>query len=273
VRIATWNVNSLTARLPRVLDWLTSHDVDVLCMQETKQVDAAFPADTFAALGYRSIHHGDGRWNGVAILSRIGLEEPRTGLASAEVDDQGTRLVSAACGGIRVHSVYVPNGRSLDSEHYTAKLAWLARLRAYLVETCDPASPVAVCGDFNVAPDDRDLWDPAAFVGATHVSEPERLALKGILGWGLHDVFRRDHPDGGVFSWWDYRAGDFHMGRGMRIDLVLLSGILAERVTGTFIDRDARKGKKPSDHAPVVVDLHVGVSPGGVSRLGSGGPS
>jgi exodeoxyribonuclease-3 len=257
MRIATWNVNSLNARLPRVLEWLGANGPDVLCMQETKLADAASPADAFADLGYESVHHGDGRWNGVAIASRVGADDPTTGFESEE-DAHGCRIVAATCGGVRVHSVYVPNGRSLDSEHYGYKLAWLERLRAYVAERCDPGDPVAVCGDFNVAPTDVDVWDPAAFVGATHVSEPEREALRSLLDWGLQDVFARYHPDGGVFSWWDYRAGDFHEGRGMRIDLVLLSRPLAERASGARIDRDARKGKKPSDHAPVVVDLSEG---------------
>jgi exodeoxyribonuclease-3 len=158
-----------------------------------------------------------------------------------------------------VHSVYVPNGRSVDSEHYQFKLEWLARLRSYLQETCKPEGAVAVCGDFNVAPVDADVWDPAAFVGSTHVTVAERQALESVLDWGLADVFRRHHPDGGVFSWWDYRAGDFHKGHGLRIDLVLLSAALADTTTDARVDRDARKkspaGNKPSDHAPVVVDF------------------
>jgi exodeoxyribonuclease-3 len=254
MRIATWNVNSLTARLPRVIGWLEAEQPDVLCMQETKQADAAFPAQDFADLGYQSVHHGEGRWNGVAIVSRIGLAHPASGFGTEE-DASGARIVAATCGGVRVHSVYVPNGRSLDSEQYGMKLAWLRRLAAYLAQHCDPAAGVAVCGDFNVAPTDADVWDPAAFVGMTHVSEPEREALGAIERWGLEDVFRRFHPDGGVFSWWDYRAGDFHQGRGLRIDLVLLSRDLAARTRSARVDRDARKGQKPSDHAPVVVEV------------------
>lgn len=256
MRLVTWNVNSLTARLPRVTEWIEVNEPDVLCMQETKQSDQAFPEEVFTELGYQSAHHGDGRWNGVAIVSRVGLEAVRRGFDSPE-DDLGTRLVAADCGGVRVHSVYVPNGRSLDSEHYVGKLAWLDRLLRLLEETCDPEGMVAVCGDFNVAPDDRDVWDPEHFVGATHVSQQERSALQAILDWGLDDVFRSQHRDEQVFSWWDYRGGDFHQGRGMRIDLVLLSWALAHGVTETKIDRDARKGKKPSDHAPVVVEVEV----------------
>jgi exodeoxyribonuclease-3 len=254
VRIATWNVNSLTARMPRVVGWIEEHRPDILCMQETKQAPEAFESGTFADLGYESVHFGDGRWNGVAILSRIGLADPQLGFGTAE-DEYGCRFVAATCGGVRVHSVYVPNGRTLESEHYQYKLAWLARLHAYLAEQCDPGTDVAVCGDFNVAPTDLDVWDPSAFVGATHTSKPERQALEDICEWGLDDVFRRFHPDGRIFSWWDYRAGDFHEGRGLRIDLVLLSRSLGSRASSAIVDRDARKGKKPSDHAPVVVDL------------------
>jgi exodeoxyribonuclease-3 len=254
MRLATWNVNSLTMRMPRVLGWIEEHQPDVLCMQETKQADGAFPEDVFAELGYESAHHGDGRWNGVAIISRVGLADPVRGFSSPE-DDYGCRVVAATCGGMRVHSVYVPNGRSPEHEQYGFKLAWLARLASFLRETCDPDGDVAVCGDFNIAPDDRDVWDPAAFVGATHVSEPERQALGVLLDWGLVDVWRRHHDEGGVFSWWDYRAGDFHQGRGMRIDLVLLSRSVADRSSAVMIDRNARKGKKPSDHAPVLVEL------------------
>jgi exodeoxyribonuclease-3 len=231
---------------------------DIVCLQETKQTDAAFPSGAFSELGYLSAHHGDGRWNGVAIVSRVGLDRVARGFGSEE-DGQGCRIVAATCGGVRVHSVYVPNGRSLDSEHFGYKLQWLARLRRYLDETCDPAGDVAVCGDFNVAPRDSDVWDPAHFVGMTHVSPPERGALDRVMDWGLVDVFERLHPDGGVFSWWDYRGGAFHLGHGMRIDLVLLSEPLAGRCTAAEIDREARKkspsGNKPSDHTPVVVEL------------------
>lgn len=258
MRLATWNVNSLGARLSFVLSWMEANQPDVLCLQETKLSDQAFPEGDFAGLGYRALHHGDGRWNGVAVVSRVGLDRPAKGFGSDE-DAYGCRMVAATCGGLRVHSVYVPNGRSLDSEHFGYKLAWLARLRSYLADTCDPAGEVAVCGDFNVAPHDDDVWDVAHFATATHVSPPERAALQGVLDWGLHDVFRRFHPAGGVYSWWDYRGGAFHLGHGMRIDLVLLSDGPAGRATSAEVDREARKkgpdGAKPSDHAPVVVEI------------------
>jgi exodeoxyribonuclease-3 len=253
MRLVTWNVNSLTARLPRVTQWVQANEPDVICLQETKLADDKFPEDTFSALGYESAHHGDGRWNGVAVLSRVGLTDAVRGFGTPE-DDHGSRIVAATCGGVRVHSVYVPNGRSLDNEFYRFKLDWLARLRAVLDEKCRVGDSVVVGGDFNVAPDDGDVWDPAHFVGMTHVSQPERSALRHVEAWGLHDVFRRFN-DPGVFSWWDYRAGDFHQGRGMRIDLLLISDDLAARASGAFVDRDARKGQKPSDHAPVIVDI------------------
>ena len=225
----------------------------MLCLQETKQADAKFPSGAFAELGYESAHHGDGRWNGVALISRVGLGDVTRGFGTAE-DEHGCRIVAANCGGVRVHSVYVPNGRSLDNEFYGIKLTWLARLRTMLDKACAAGDSVAVCGDFNVAPDDGDVWNPAQFVGLTHVSEPERAALRQVEAWGLSDVFRRFNGPG-VFSWWDYRAGDFHQGRGMRIDLLLVSADLADRASAAFVDRDARKGEKPSDHSPVVVDF------------------
>jgi len=256
VRIATWNVNSLAARLPRVEEWIEYARPDVLCLQETKQAESAFPHGAFAALGYEAAHHGDGRWNGVAIISRLGLSGVTRGLGSDD-DGQGPRAIAADCGGVRVVSVYVPNGRSLDSEHYPAKLAWLARLRAVLDETTTPDRPVAVCGDFNVAPEDRDVWDPAQFAGMTHVSPPERAALADLQSWGLVDAFRRIYDEDRLFSWWDYRGGSFHRHHGMRIDLILVTEMLAAGTTWALIDRNARKGEKPSDHAPVLIDTAV----------------
>jgi exodeoxyribonuclease-3 len=253
MRLATWNVNSLAARLPRVTEWIEANQPDVLCMQETKLADDKFPEKEFAELGYEAVHNGDGRWNGVAIASKVGIDDVTRGFGTKD-DEYGRRVISAMCAGTRVFSVYVPNGRSLDNEFYAVKLAWLAQLRTTLDQTCPPGSSVAVLGDFNVAPDDGDVWDPAAYVGATHVSEPERTALHHVEAWGLDDIFRRFNEPG-TFTWWDYRAGDFHNGKGMRIDLVLVSNDLVERATGAYRDRDARKGKKPSDHAPVVVDL------------------
>jgi len=258
VRIATWNVNSLKARLARVEEWVAYAQPDVLCLQETKLADAAFPSMAFEAMGYEWAHCGNGRWNGVAIVSRVGLGDVVAGFSpEAEADDVESRLISATCGGLRLSSVYVPNGRVVGSEHYEAKLAWLDALRRHIASTCDPTGNVVVCGDFNVAPDDRDVWDPKRAHGGTHVSEPERQKVRDLQDWGLVDAFRLQHDEGGLFSWWDYRAGDFHNHRGMRIDLVLVSKPLADRVTFALVDRNARKGKLPSDHAPLVVDLDL----------------
>jgi exodeoxyribonuclease-3 len=256
MRIATWNVNSLKVRLPKVEEWLAYARPDVLCMQETKLADSAFPALAFSALGYESAHCGEGRWNGVAILSRVGLDGIVAGFSDqAEDETAEARLLWATCGGVRVGSVYVPNGRMVGTEHYEAKLAWLERLRRHLETTADPTTNLAICGDFNVAPEDRDVWDPAKLHGGTHISEPERDAIRALAEWGLTDVFRRIHPLPGLYSWWDYRAGDFHQGRGLRIDLVLATKGLADRATWALIDRQARKGKLPSDHAPLLVDF------------------
>ncbi len=256
MRLVTWNVNSLKVRLPRVEQWLADVQPDVLCMQETKLADDAFPALTFAALGYDSVHHGQGQWNGVAILSRVGIDDVVSNFHPSSGDpDPDARIITAMCGGIRVASVYVPNGRSLDHEHYQYKLGWLAQLRRHIAALSTPADEVVVAGDFNIAPTDADVHDPGKFVGSTHVSQPERDVLADICEWGLVDLFRRHRPEPKLFSYWDYRAGDFHMGRGMRIDLVLGTEAVAERSEFAVVDRNARKGELPSDHAPVIIDL------------------
>jgi exodeoxyribonuclease-3 len=258
VRLVTWNVNSLNARLERVEAWLRECQPDVVCMQETKLADGAFPALAFSALGYESVHHGEGRWNGVAILSRVGLDDVVHGFGDGEPDDPEARLVTATCGGVRIMSAYVPNGRALDHDHYQYKLRWLERLVGHLDAVARPDGLTAVLGDFNIAPSDLDVWDIRELQDATHVSAPEREALGRLLEWGLHDVFRDRYPDvPKLFSWWDYRAGNFHKGIGMRIDLALASTPLAGKVRGALIDRNARKGKSPSDHAPLVIDLDL----------------
>ena len=258
MRFATWNVNSLKVRLPRLEAWLAYAQPDVCCLQETKLADGAFPAIAFQALGYDAAHHGEGRWNGVAILSRVGLADVVAGFTeeagSLSVE---SRLLSASCGGVRVSTVYVPNGRAVGTEHFVAKLAWLSALRRHITTTCDPKDKVVVCGDFNVAPEDRDVWDPSRAHGGTHVSEAERQHVRDLEAWGLVDAFRLKHQSDRLFSWWDYRAGDFHKHKGMRIDLMLVSGPLAERVTWALIDRNARKGTLPSDHAPLIVDFDL----------------
>ncbi|MGO9489420.1 MAG: exodeoxyribonuclease III [Solirubrobacteraceae bacterium] len=257
MRIATWNVNSLPARMPRVLEWLELAQPDVLCLQETKVAEAAFPHAELERAGYESHADGDGRYNGVAILSRVGAQDVSRGFPGEPgFPDPERRAISASCGGVRVWSIYAPNGRELDSPHYAYKLAWLRGLADAVGPEAEAGRPLAVCGDFNVAPADSDVWDPAAFVGSTHVSAAEREALGEILARGLTDV----HPralKGEPFTYWDYRAGMFHKGMGMRIDLVLLGRETARGVLDAYIDRDARKGTRPSDHAPVVVDLRL----------------
>ena len=250
--IATWNVNSLKARMPRVEEWLGQVEPDVLCLQETKLADSQFPALAFSGLGYESVHHGEGRWNGVAILSRVGLDDVGFGFDDGEPADPDARIVWATCDGVRIGSVYVPNGRELGHDHYAYKLAWLERLRTHLDRHYDSDDLIAISGDWNIAPEDRDVWSAAAFEGSTHVSQPERDALAHLRDWGLVDVFRERYEADGLFSYWDYRAGDFHQRRGMRIDYVLASRALAKTSVSDLIDRNARKGTKPSDHAPVL---------------------
>jgi exodeoxyribonuclease-3 len=256
VRIATWNVNSVKQRVPRLLPWLDERRPDVVCLQETKLADDAFAAllgDELAERGYDFAVHGEATWNGVAILSRAGLDGVVPGLPGAPgFPHPEARAIAATCGGIRVVSVYVPNGRVPDSEHYRYKLAWLASLRQLVAGGPDAT---IVCGDMNIAPADEDVFDPGAYVGQTHVTEPERAALADLVALGLHDVVRERWPDERVFTYWDYRAGMFHQDLGMRIDLVLASDPVAGRVRAAWVDRQARKGSGPSDHAPVIVDL------------------
>jgi len=256
VRIATWNVNSVKQRVPRLLPWLDERQPDVVCLQETKIADDAFLDLLGADLesrGYAAAVHGESRWNGVAILSRVGLDDVVPGLAGAPgFPDPEARAIAATCGAIRVHSVYVPNGREPESDHYRYKLAWLAALEQ--VVRSGPADAI-VLGDMNIAPTDSDVFDPAAYVGQTHVTAPERAALADLKSAGLHDVVRDHWPDQRVFTYWDYRAGMFHQDLGMRIDLALATDSVAGRVQAAWVDRQARKGTGPSDHAPVIVDL------------------
>jgi len=256
VRIATWNVNSVKQRVPRLLPWLDERRPDVACLQETKLADDAFLellGGELAERGYAVAAHGEATWNGVAILSRVGLEDVVVGLPGAPgFPHPEARAVSATCGGIRVVSAYAPNGRVPGSEHYEYKLAWLASLREMVA-----AGPEAtiVCGDLNIAPADDDVFDPDAYIGQTHVTEPERAALANLEALGLRDVVRDRWPKERVFTYWDYRAGMFPKDLGMRIDLALASGPVADRVRAAWVDRQARKGSRPSDHAPVIVDL------------------
>ncbi len=256
MRVATWNVNSVKQRVPRLLPWLDERQPDVVCLQETKLADDAFTELLGAELeerGYQVAVNGEPRWNGVAILSRAGLTDVERGLAGAPgFPEPEARAVAATCGGVRVHSVYVPNGREPDSDHYRYKLAWLAALEHVVRAGPDAA---IVSGDMNIAPTDSDVFDPSAYIGQTHVTGPERAALRDLESAGLRDVLRERWPDKRVFTYWDYRAGMFHQDLGMRIDLVLATDSVASRVRAAWVDRQARKGTGPSDHAPVIVDL------------------
>jgi exodeoxyribonuclease III len=261
VRLATWNVNSMRARVERVVDWVRRTEVDVVALQETKCRDDQFPFDAFTALGYEVAHLGSSQWNGVAIASRVGIDAVEEGFpgmpAWGDPPAAEARALGASCGGVRLWSLYVPNGRDLADPHLPYKLEWLARLReagrGWLA--ADPAAQVALVGDWNIAPRDEDVWDMAAFEGSTHVSPPERAAFEGVVRAGFADVVRPFAPGPGTFTYWDYTQLRFPRREGMRIDFVLASPALAARVTGATIDRQERKGKGASDHAPVVVDL------------------
>ena len=258
MRIATWNVNSVTARLDRVLAWLEAHQPDVLALQELKCTDDAFPTMQISALGYDVATWGTGRWNGVALLSRVGLDDVTIGLDEQPTyeDDLEPRAIGATCGGVRVWSVYVPNGREPDHAHYDYKLRWFSALRSTAARelTAEPSRPFTVIGDFNVAPTDDDVWDIAQFDGSTHVTPQEREALADLREAGLVEVMPRSLK-GAPFTFWDYRAASFGRGWGMRIDLVYANPAFADLVSDAWIDREERKGKGASDHAPVVVDL------------------
>jgi exodeoxyribonuclease III len=267
MRIATWNVNSLRARLEKVGWWLDRALPDVLLMQETKLADDDVPTDEFTRRGYELAHHGEGRWNGVAIASRVGIADvvqnfghPLRPARTPDVADDEplaeARMISAVCGGVRVTSIYAPNGRSVASPFYLAKLAWFERLARWLRDSASPSDPLVIGGDYNVAPTDADVWDPRACHGGTHVSAEERAAFSELERWGLVDAYRLHHPEPNRYTWWDYRAGAFHKNFGMRIDHLLVSRPVAERVITSEIDREARKGKPvPSDHTPLVIDI------------------
>jgi exodeoxyribonuclease-3 len=256
MRVATWNVNSIRQRVPRLLPWLDQRRPDVICLQETKLPDDAFEdllGGELRTRAYALAAHGEAGWNGVAILSRVGLDDVVFGLPGGPgFPGLEARAVAATCAGVRVHSVYVPNGRAPGSDHYRYKLDWLAALRAQVASGPDT---VMVCGDMNIAPTDADVFDPAAYVGQTHVTPAERDALTNLQSLGLRDVVRDHWPTERVFTYWDYRAGMFHKDLGMRIDLVLAAVPVAQRVRAAWVDRHARKGPGPSDHAPVIVDL------------------
>ncbi|MBL8931011.1 MAG: exodeoxyribonuclease III [Kineosporiaceae bacterium] len=261
MRLATWNVNSIRSRVDRVVEWLSRAGVDVLAVQETKCRDGQFPVLPFTAAGYEVVHHGHNQWNGVAIISRVGIEDVEVGFPGmptwGEPAAAEARAMAATCAGVRVWSLYVPNGRTLTDPHLAYKLDWLQRLREAGREWLeqDPAAQVALVGDWNVAPFDEDVWNMAKFAGSTHVSPAERAAFHAVVEAGFVDVVRPYAPGPGVFTYWDYTQLRFARREGMRIDFVLASPALAARVTGAQIDREERKGKGASDHAPVIVDL------------------
>ena len=255
--LTTWNVNSLGVRLPRVLEFLELHTPDVVCLQETKTTPEAFPHDALAEAGYTAVDHSGGRWEGVAVLAREGLaiEDPVRGLPG-EPAGQEARWIEATVGGLRVASVYVPNGRAIDNPMFAQKLTFLGAMADRAAALREDGADVAISGDFNVCPADRDVYDPAAFVGATHVTEEERAALAAVRErGGLVDAYRELEPEEPGFTWWDYRQGHFHRKMGLRIDLVLLSAESAGRLETCGIDRNFRKGPKPSDHAPLLTRL------------------
>ncbi|MER6345910.1 exodeoxyribonuclease III [Streptomyces sp. NPDC001595] len=259
MRIATWNVNSITARLPRLLAWLESSGTDVLCLQEAKVAEEQFPFDQLRDLGYEAAVHATGRWNGVAVLSRVGIEDVVKGLPGDPGYDGSAepRAISATCGPVRVWSVYVPNGREVEHAHYAYKLQWFEALKAAVAGDAGGSRPFAVLGDYNVAPTDDDVFDPAAFEGLTHVTPAERAALAALRETGLTDVVPRPLKYDRPFTYWDYRQLAFPKNRGMRIDLVYGNEPFAGSVKDAYVDREERKGKGASDHAPVVVDLDV----------------
>jgi exodeoxyribonuclease-3 len=256
ITVATWNVNSVRSRLERLLGWLGRRRPDVVCLQETKVIDDDFPLAEIQAAGYHCLVNGQKTYNGVAILSR---EEAQLTVRALPGDtaESERRIVAASVAGIRVASVYCPNGSEVGSEKYAYKLDWYRRLRLLLDQTWTPADPLVVCGDFNVAPEDRDVWDPEKWRGQVLFSEPEKQALGLLTGWGLEDTLRRLRPEGGLYTWWDYRMGAFHRGWGLRIDHVLATPPLAARCLAVEIDRDERKGDKPSDHAPVIATFEM----------------
>ncbi|MEO8549639.1 MAG: exodeoxyribonuclease III [Kofleriaceae bacterium] len=254
MKLATWNINSVRAREPRLLAWLARAQPEIVCLQETKTEDPGFPTDALKRAGYEVVLFGQKSYNGVAIASKLPMTDVTRGFGDGEPDDEA-RVIAATVGGVRVIDVYVPNGQDLASEKYTYKLAWYRRLRAYLDRTATPATPLVLCGDFNVTSDDLDVWAPEQWAGKIHCSADERAALGEVLGFGLVDVFRTHNPAGKIYSWWDYRGVSFFKNQGLRIDFIFATAPIAEKITAVTIDRDARKGQDASDHAPVIASI------------------
>ena len=253
--IATWNVNSLRVRLPQLAEWLAANPVHTIALQETKLEDAAFPRAEIEALGYHVAASGQRTYNGVAILARAPLHDVQTGIPG--FDDPQRRVLAATIDGVRVVNLYVPNGQSVGSEKYAYKLRWLAALRDWLREELARHPRLIALGDFNIAPEDRDVHDPAAWAGSVHVSEPERAALRELLALGLADSFRLFEQPPGTYSWWDYRQGAFRRNNGLRIDLLLVSDALAKACSQSVIDREPRRAERPSDHAPAIASFDI----------------
>lgn len=256
MKIATWNVNSLNVRLPHVLDWLVSAQPDVLCLQETKLEDAKFPFDVLSAAGYHAVHAGQKTYNGVAILSKHPLADISINLPT--YPDEQKRVIAATVNGVRIVCAYMPNGQSLESDKYQYKLAWLAGMRDWLKEEMTRHPKLALLGDYNIAPEDRDVHDPAAWVGQVLVSAPERAAFQELIGLGLTDAFCLFEEQECIFSWWDYRMAAFRRNLGLRIDHILLSPELKAACTRCWIDKAPRKLERPSDHTPVIAELALG---------------
>ena len=258
MKVISWNVNSIRTRLPRTLALLERHRPDVLCLQETKVRDDDFPTDEITATGYRAEIFGQKAYNGVAILSRTPMSGVTRGFPGDPAADQA-RMIGGEVDGVRVLNLYVINGEAIDSPKYQVKLRWLDAVARWLERDFDPAEPLLLVGDFNIAPDDHDVYDPAKWRGRVHCSEPERERLRMLQSWGVVDVTRSHHPEGGPHTWWDYRGGAFHRGWGLRIDLALATEAVASRCTSVEIDRDERKPSsgegKPSDHAPLIIQL------------------
>lgn len=256
MKIATWNVNSINIRLPVLLDWLEKTQTDVVCLQETKCVDESFPFAEINAAGYQTAFFGQKSYNGVAILSKFEIDDVQKGFHDDD-DEQPKRLIAATVNGIRIVNTYIPNGTALGTDKFTFKLDWLQRLRRFFDETCDRDGDVLLCGDFNVAPDELDVWNVPVWEGRLHFSRPERAAIHHVKQWGFVDVFRKLNPDAKEFSWWDYREGAWQRNRGLRIDHIWTSPSLAEKCTGCWIDKAPRALEKPSDHTPVVAEFAV----------------
>jgi exodeoxyribonuclease III len=254
MKIATWNVNSIAARLPHVVEWVKTNRPDVLCLQEIKCIDERFPAAVFQELGYQSQTFGQPTYNGVATLSLHEINAVQKGFPDDAPDAQ-RRLLLTTIGPIKIINVYVPNGSEVGSAKYQYKLDWLDKLRAYLDACLSPAEPVVICGDFNVAPEDRDIHDPILWYGKILCSEPERAALQKVFAWGFEDVFRKHHAEPGLFSWWDYRGGGFRRNHGLRIDHLWATSNLAQASISCVIDTAPRKLERPSDHAPVIAEF------------------